>query len=271
LGSYFEGGRCDLMITLKIASAADTSTKVQTLLDRRGIKYDLLGSHLKITAPVDDAIWEEVPLRSGFTPIVVSVFDEGDYQAAEWLMVTSQSEKGEQILPKHPNTWRDFAPDCHVCASGSKQTIPHRTKGSFKLPKAGLFTIRWVFDDLFVGADTFDAVFRDAPGMSSFPLIGAGGVEIESAVQIQPTVLVPVAEREWNVPCTVCGARTLTIPQVGLFPGPMTKPSADVWRVAQPMAPKDSGGQRHPVIVHKRIADQLRARGIQFGFHPVGD
>lgn len=150
-------------------------------------------------------------------------FTEAERKLAPFLEIGAWHHgypQPEDILGYRQATF-DLSNACGICHSGAKQIAPFRMKQSPAWGRRSMLQLNWVFDEIFVKPDVYEAVFH-AFGVGRRPVVlHRTGAEMDTVVQL---AIEPVAEVQADgIPfgiCEACGQRNYHRSPRGFAPRP---------------------------------------------------
>ena len=187
-------------------------------------------------------------------------FTPTEHRAARWAELCSDRHHG---YPEPDDgdfgylaATYDLSAYCSTCGVGARQNAPFRMTREPKWGKRGVLQLNWVFDEVFVTPDVYNACFEPHGVLCRPVLDRKGRAELSSVVQLvaeehRPIRLDGIATET----CGACGRQKLPPDLTGFFPRFTEEPSAPIARTASWIGSGASAGQ--PVVVSGPIVKSL--------------
>jgi hypothetical protein len=191
-----------------------------------------------IDLPEDDARWRRIELLLGgrrTLDSVASTFSSADLYAAKFLRIVAKS--GGYPQPENKNGYLsatyDLTDYCPRCGIGKRQVAPFRFKGPPALRNNSIIQLNWIFDEYFVSAATWEAVFKPL-GIEKRPVVlHKSGLEVQSPFQLDiPYVCDLKLEGAGYTECPYCERKKYSPIFRGFLPEPV-EPSTSIFKSSQ--------------------------------------
>lgn len=215
-------------------------------LRRVGIDLSVEGEPLKgidssIVLRVDEsderwpAVRSLIP-RLHIFELVFTEFSDQEIDSAKHVCFLSKSFKGYPE-PRRDREYLRFTYDlkeyCDACGIGAIQRAPFRIAGEVNLGPKATMQLNWIWDEIFVKPEIWERVFRPF-GIEHIPVLGKGGKQLTSLVQLSIKELVPVEldpKLEFQV-CSKCHRIKYYPMDRGPWPKPLA-PTSSIFKSSQ--------------------------------------
>jgi len=217
--------------------------------------------------PEDDARWPAIQkLIRAFrlVDIPMTEFLDTELKAAKYLHMVGTWHNGYPE-PSDDFTYKEITFDpsagCRQCGVGLKQIAPFRLKRAPKWGRRSAFQLYWVFDEVFVRPEVWDATFAPL-GIGCSPVVlDRTGEVIQNVVQlnIKEVSDVDVEKLEFET-CSECGSKKFSPKLPGFQPAPLS-PIGPIFKSDQYFG---SGGQAFRLVM---LANDAYRKISARGFH----
>jgi hypothetical protein len=203
---------------------SDWDKKQVAILEQHGINIEL--GYYSFWIEENELYWKLKPYfdKWGVKETVVSKFTEEEENNAKQLILLSPWANGYP-MPDGDNGYQHTTYDnteyCNTCGIGLKQKEPFRLK---KAPNWSghkrMFSLNWVFDELFVRKDFYEALFKPFGIKSEKVLLYKKETVIEDTVQL----IIPETDASLNLEgypfqvCKDCNRKRYDLINKGFFP-----------------------------------------------------
>jgi hypothetical protein len=201
----------------------DWSEQQKKILSNYGIKVETKYDRFDIEE--NDTYWLLKPYLDEWKvqDFVVSIFSDDDFSKAKILVYSGVRANGYP-MPDDDNGYMQTTYDdtnyCPVCGIGLIQKEPFRLKAIPKWGSKKIFSLNWIYDELFVKKDFFESILIKY-GVESVPvLLYKKETLIENTVQIK----IPTTEDGLNLQgyefeiCHSCHRKRYNLINTGFFP-----------------------------------------------------
>lgn len=170
-------------------------------------------------------------------PLSTAEFTKSELRAAPWLEFSTDWQWGYPQPHEDEFGYRKVTYDdsdfCSGCGVGLRQVAPFRLVGEPKWGCRSVLQLNWVFDELFVRPELWEAVFRPL-GVPAREVNNAEGAALNSVVQLVVEDRVDLdMEDHASETCDACGVQKYETVSRGFYPAPLTAPTGAVCRSNQ--------------------------------------
>lgn len=203
---------------------SDWDRKQVSILEQYGIKAEL--GYYSFWMEESEAYWKLKPYfdKWKISETIISKFTEEEENNAKRLIFFSPWDNGYPMPDgdgRYKKTTYDDADYCNTCGMGLKQKEPFRLK---KAPNWGgkkkMFSLYWVYDELFVRKDFFENIFAPIGLKAEKVLLYKKETVIEDTIQlIIPETDVPLNLEGYPFEiCKDCNRKRYDLINKGFFP-----------------------------------------------------
>lgn len=218
----------------------------------------------------DDPRWPEAQLLAAkckITHFVRTEFSDLELESADVLCMVATGNRGYPEPSKglgYLESTYDVSEYCSKCGVGLRQVRPFQI-GFIPNLNRSILQLNWVFDEFFVDANVWAAVFEPF-GIGCWPVLSSKtGNALESIVQLQISERAQLnIEPETLSLCSRCGRTKSAITFRGFAPSPCRAP-ASIFRSNQYFGTDANAFSR--IFVRSPVFEQIRRaglRGIEF-------